>query len=200
MDLSLPANILAFLQVHGYSVLFLIIMLEGSIITYVAGFAASSGIFNVWFLLILAPIANTIADSVYFLIGRFGKGTSVYRFFLNRIGPEKVARIEHYLYHNLGKTLLVIKFTPPLPVPGLILSGTAKVPFRKFVFYSFLLSAVYSSILITLGFYSGVAFSTVSGYLKYVEIAIGLAVFMIVVVPIIIRKVSQKLSVKIEKI
>ncbi|MFH0868713.1 MAG: VTT domain-containing protein [archaeon] len=139
MDLSMPASLLAFIQVHGYTVLFLIIILEGSFVTYLAGFAASLGFFNVYALLFLAPFANTLADSVYYLIGKYGRSTFIYRFFADKVGAHKVQSIENHLKNHIGKTLFVIKFTPFLPVPGLMLCGAANVPFKKipvlFIYY-----------------------------------------------------------------
>jgi membrane protein DedA with SNARE-associated domain len=175
-------------------------MLEGSFLAYIAGFAASLGILNIYIVLIMAPVANVIADSFYFFIGKFGRNTAVYRYFTNKIGADRVNRIENYLKTNFARTITVMKLTPAIAGPGLVLSGAANIPYKRFLPYSLALSTVYSSIVITLGFYSGEAFNTISGYFKYAEIAIGVAVVLILMVPVAIKIVSQKISQRIEKI
>jgi len=193
MDFNIPANLLAFLQTQGYLVMLLIVILEGAIITYVAGFAASLGIFNVYVVFLLSVLGNFIGDVVYYLIGRFGKKTSIYRHFVNKIGPDKVNKIEHYLKNNLVKTLLVVKLTPVLPAPGLVLAGTT-VPYRKFLFYTLMIGMMYSAFLTMFGFYSGVAFNVIVKSFKYVEISIGLIVILFVVVWIGLRRLFQKIE------
>ena len=75
-----------------------------------------------------------------------------------------------------------------------------KVPFRKFFSYSSILVVAYSSLMSILGFYSGVAFNTIWKYFKYGEIIIGITVILIVMGWLVSRKLSKKISGKIEKI
>lgn len=200
MYFNLPEYILAFLQVHGYFILLGLMFLEGPIVTYIAAFASSLGIFNAYSVWILSVFASTIFDLTWFFVGKYGGGTSVYRYFINKIGREKMMKIETFLIDNPAKTVAVIKLTPTLPIPGLILCGAIKVPFKKFFFYSSLVVIAYSSLLVTLGYYSGIAFDTASKYIKYGELLIVGTIIAIIVATIMARKISKKISSKIEKI
>lgn len=175
-------------------------MTEGPVVTYVAAFAASLGFFNIHYIWALSILATTLMDVGWYSIGRFGGETTIFRYILNRFGEGRIKKLETYLIDNPGKTIAVIKFTPTLSPIGLTLAGAIKVPFKKFFVYSSIVVVAYSSALIWLGYYSGVAFSTVSKYFKYGEILIGATVIVIVAVWIISGKLAKKISGRIEQI
>jgi membrane protein DedA with SNARE-associated domain len=101
---------------------------------------------------------------------------------------------------NPGKTIAVIKLTPFLPIPGLILAGASNIKLRKFVTYSVIVTVIYALFMVLLGFYSGVAFLTIAKYVKYMEYLIGGTVLLITLVFFLFRFVSKKVSNRIEKI
>jgi len=200
MVVSILSTILAFLQAYGYHAIFPLMFLELTGVTYVAAFAASQGFFNIYFVWLLSVLASTLLDLMWFLIGRFGSKTSVYSYFINKIGAVKMNRIETYLIDNPAKTIAVIKLTPSLPIPGLILCGAIKVPFKKYFLYTSLIVLAYSSLLVTLGYYSGIAFEQASRYIKYGQILIALTIIIIIVAAVLLRKAEKKISSKIERI
>jgi len=194
------ANALAYFENLGYLIIFLIFVVEGPITNFVAAFAASMGFFNVFIILILAILGNVVGDLIYFFIGRLGKDSFIHKYIKNSLTEDKVKRIEKYLKHHPGKTLVVIKLTPGLPVPGLISAGAAGMEFRKFLFYSVVISAVQCSFITLLGFYSGAAFTIIYKYFKYADYLAAALTIIIVTIWILARVLSQKVSEKIEKI
>ena len=136
---GISTGLLAFLQTHGYWIMFFIMIVEGPIVTYVAAFASSLGIFNIYLVLLLSILGNIAGDAFLFFIGRMGKKLAVEKYARRFIGKDRIDRIEKYLKSNPGKTLVVIKLTPPLPVPGLIISGALNIPSKTFFFYPILL-------------------------------------------------------------
>lgn len=201
MVLGISADVLALLQTHGYWVMFLIMILEGPIVTYVAAFAASLEIFNFYIVLILSILGNVVGDLIYYLIGRFGRKIIVDRYMnFMHLKKERIEKIEKYLKENVGKTITVVKLTPPLPGPGLILAGVVRIPFGKFMFYSVLVSVIFSLFFTLIGFYSGVAFGTMSKYVKYGQFLIGGVVLLIIGFWLLLKLLIPKISRKIEKI
>lgn len=200
VDLSTSSSLLSFLQSNGYFIVFLIMLAEGAVITYVASFAASLGIFNVYIVLILSILASIIADFVHYSIGRFGKGSYFEKKLIHLVSAEKAEHIKHFFRINVGKTMLVIKLTPALPMPGFVLAGASGVSIKKFLAYSVIISIVYSSFFVTLGFFSGAAFTFVYKYIKYGELLIGILALSVLILFLIIRKVMKKVTTKIEKI
>jgi membrane-associated protein len=195
-----PTGLLRFLQIHGYAILLLIMILEGPIVTYVAAFAASLGVFDIYYVFILSLLGNLLGDLVAFSVGRIGNKVVIEKYLSHWLKVEKKDRIRNYLKNNPGKAIAVIKLTPPLPVPGLILAGASDVSLRTFLIYSSIVSVSYSLSVTLLGFYSGVAFGTISKYVKYIEFTVGGAVLLIIGIYFLIKYLSREISSKIEKI
>jgi putative Mn2+ efflux pump MntP len=85
-------------------------------------------------------------------------------------------------------------------VPGLMLVGASDISLRKFFFYSSIVSVIYSVSMTILGFYSGLAFGTISKYVKYIELIIGAAVLLVIGVYFLMKYLNKKIAEKIEKI
>jgi membrane protein DedA with SNARE-associated domain len=194
------AGVLQFLQTSGYGIMFLLMLVEGPIITYIAAFAASLGIFNIFYVFILSFFGNFIGDLFFFFIGRVSKEKTVENYENKHINPTMMSRLKVYLERNPGKTIAVIKLTPFLPIPGLILTGASKINLKKFVYYSAFINILYSLVMIVLGFYSGVAFLTIAKYVKYAEYLIAGTVLFVIGLVFLVRFFSKKISNKLEKI
>jgi membrane-associated protein len=195
-----PSGLLAFLQTNGYTIMLILMILEGPIVTYVAAFAASLGVFNIYYILVLSLLGNFIGDLGAFLIGRIGKRYSVEKYVSKLISEKRMEKIKDYLKNHTGKTLAVIKLTPPLPVPGLMLAGASGVSFKKFFIYSSIVSVIYSISMVLLGFYSGFAFNTISKYVKYIEFIIGGSILLAIGIYLLFRYLSKQISIRIERI
>jgi membrane protein DedA with SNARE-associated domain len=195
-----PTGLLRFFQTHGYAILLLLMILEGPIVTYVAAFASSLGIFDIYYVLILSLLGNLLGDFIAFSVGRIGNKVVIEKYINHWLKAEKKDRIRNYLKNNPGKAIAVIKLTPPLPVPGLILAGTSDISLRTFLIYSLIVSGSYSLSMTLLGFYSGVAFGTISKYVKYIEFTVGGTVLLIVGIYFLIKYLSGEISSRIKKI
>lgn len=194
------AGMLQFLQTSGYGIMFILMLIEGPIVTYVAAFAASLGIFNIFYVFILSFFGDFLGDLIFFFIGRISKETTVEKYESKSLNPTKISRLKMFLERNPGKAIAVIKLTPFLPVPGLILTGASNINLKKFVIYSVLINIIYSLTMVLLGFYSGVAFLTIAKFVKYAEYLIAGTILLIIGVVFLVKFISKKISSKIEKI
>lgn len=156
---------LPFIQSHGYFIMFLAMLVEGPITTYIASFAASLNLFNIYLIFILAIFGNFLTDIMYYYIGRFGIGSGFRKKYSKYFHNEK---LNSHLKRNMGKTILIIKLLPPLPVPGLILTGALNLHLKKFLFYSFFINILMALFFTLFGFYSGILFNTLLRYFKIV--------------------------------
>jgi membrane-associated protein len=193
------AGVLQFLQTTGYGIMFVIMLIEGPIITYIASFAASLGIFNIYIVLVLAVFGDIIGDVVLFYIGRLSKPASIEKYEDKHLNQGRMSRLKIYLNENPGKAITVIKLTPLLPIPGLILAGTSNMKFKEFLKYSALVSFTYCLAMGLLGFYSGIAFLTIAKYVKYIEYVIGGTILLAIGIYFLIKFVSKKVSKKFGK-
>jgi membrane protein DedA with SNARE-associated domain len=171
---------------HGYPLLFIVMLIEGPVVTAAGAFAAALHYMDIWIVLLLSVLANLIPDLVYYAIGYWGRER-----FINKYGhyigitPERIATTEKLAAAHSGKSLFMIKMIPLLATPGLILVGATKMDIKKYAFWSIVIVIPTSLFYLIIGYYFGAAYNTIEHYLNlgiYVVIAalavIGLLVYL----------------------
>lgn len=188
VDLSTAAGILAFIQTQGYIIIFLIMVLEGAIITYVAAFLASLGYFNIYAILLLSIFGNLIPDIFLFFLGKYSRTNTVEKiskFF--GFNHERIEKIERGFSNHAGKIIVSCKLIPGFAIPGLVLAGFSKVPFKKFFIISTTFNVSASVVLTLLGFYSGIAVESMLKYLKLESFALVVLGLLTIAIYFLIR-------------
>jgi membrane protein DedA with SNARE-associated domain len=200
MSLTYESAVL-FAQSHGYLLIFLAMIIEGPIITLAAAFASSLGIFNVWLIFLLSILGNLLPDILFFSIGRFGREKSLEKYFKYfGLNQQRIKKLENGFKEHAGKTLVFAKLIPPLPIPGIILAGFAKMPTRKFIFISTAFNIISSTICVLVGYYSGWALDNL---LKYLHMSEYLIIFLIVIVAgtyTLYKMFSPKIQKRVNKL
>jgi len=154
-------ELLALIQGGGYLLIFIGMFIEGPIVAFIAGFLAALGFFNPFILVLLFILGNQIPDSILFYIGRFSRGKLVYKILSYfKINKKELIWLEKNIKKHLIKTTVFYKTVPPLPLPGIVISGFAKVPFRKFFFIDLIYNIFYAIFFVALGYYSGIITDT----------------------------------------
>jgi len=191
-------TIFSFIQVNGYLLLFLGMIIEGPVITTTFSFAASLGYFNVFVILLLSITGDVIGDFLHFVAGKFigKKGKK----FEGRIGLSKKRRafIEGNLKNHLIKTILFLKMIPPITSAGLLFVGSSKIKFRKLILASFLATLPMSIFYVCLGYFFGAFAKTIFGYLRMGEYVI-LAFIIFVILAYFLVKIIAKKTEKLEE-
>jgi membrane protein DedA with SNARE-associated domain len=171
---------------------------EGPIVTMAASFASSFGIFNVWIIFFLALFGTMLGDVFWYALGRFGRKSVIEKYVNKNFSETKTAkRLERLLEDNYFKAILLIKLVPPLPVPGLILTGVTRMKFKKFIFASGIISLIYCIVFVVLGYFFGRFIDTFR--FGKLEIIIGISVALIVAF-LFYKKYSSKVYKGIENI
>jgi membrane protein DedA with SNARE-associated domain len=177
----MQSNVLKFLILHplilkgGYVGMFLIMLIEGPIITAFGGFAARIGIMNVWIVLMLSILGNFIPDVVFYTIGFWARES-----FIDKYGPrfgiskERMRVIEKLYEDHAFLTLLVIKLLPLIPPTGLAAAGAARMPLAKYSLWSMIIILITSGLYLATGYYAGEAYVRVVRYQEW-----ALAVFAV---------------------
>ena len=194
MSLFTSPNFISFLQSSGYFILFLLMFIEGPITTFVAAFLSVSGTFNIYFVLIISIFGNLVPDILLFLIGRFGRTTTVMKiasFF--GLNASRRKRIEQILSANTTRSLILFKSIPSLAVPGLMFAGFSKVSFKKFFITSLLFDVLSGVVFTLLGLYSGLTITSLLKYMKLENYILIALVLLTALVYIIIRFFKRKL-------
>ena len=186
-------NAIPILQAHGYWVLLLATILEGPISTAAGAFAASLDILNIYLVILISFLGDLIGDSIYFFIGRYSRKPIIERYG-GRVGitPARLVSIEGQLKKHFFKTLVLLKLTPLLAPPGLMLVGASKVSYKKFILSSLIIIIPTSLIFAALGFYIGAASFQ---FIKYYKLAREI-LFVIVIIVIVIAYLLEKKGMK----
>jgi membrane protein DedA with SNARE-associated domain len=98
---------------HGYLVMFLIMLVEGPVITASAALAAALGYFDVFVVFGISFFANFLEDFVYYGFGNWG-GQHVLDKYGERVGIPKAQRdrAAQFIDNHAGKWLFFVKTVP----------------------------------------------------------------------------------------
>ncbi len=179
---------------YKYLVLFPLAILEGPIVTVIAGFFSSLGYLNFWLAYLVIVAGDLTGDALHYLVGRFGG-----RHFIDRwgryigIGPDQLTLVEKQFIKRGDKLLFIGKMTHGIGGIFLIAAGVIKMPFDEFIFSNLLATLVKSLILLLIGFYFGYALTTINSYLEKIAlISIGSAVLLTLIYFFYFRKNRAK--------
>jgi membrane protein DedA with SNARE-associated domain len=162
------SDLSTFIIGHGYLILFILMLIEGPIVTLIAAFAASFGFFDIWIIVVLSLLGNIIPDVLYFSIGRVMRKKSIESFIL-RFGLKKssILKLEKNLKNHTKKAVVFIKLTPFVPIPGIMLAGFLKLPYRKFFSTSILIDIGAITLYSIVGYYAGITANSIANYFKW---------------------------------
>jgi membrane protein DedA with SNARE-associated domain len=152
---------------NGYTLLFIAMLIEGPVVTAAAAFAAALGYLDISAVFLLSVLGNLLPDFAYYAIGFWGRDQFVdkYGHYLG-LTKDKVAKLEKMISQHAGKSLIAIKLIPFLATPGLIIAGVSRMDFRKFAFWSLIITVPSSLLYLLVGYYSGAAYDRFIHYLN----------------------------------
>jgi len=185
---------------YSYLILFPLIVVEGPIVTIIAGFLVALGFLDfipAYFTIIAGDLAG---DTLYYAAGRWWlKSTLDKVFSFLKIDKDNIAKLENSLKTHKGKVLFFGKLSHAIGGVILFAAGKAKVPFKDFLKFNLLATLPKSLILLAVGYYFG---STVSNFSKYLSLTVlGLFVFTLVLIGLyfLVSYVASKFVTKLEK-
>jgi membrane protein DedA with SNARE-associated domain len=186
-------QIILLLTAHKYLFLFPVAVVEGPIITVIAGFLSSLGLLNIFIAYAVVVVSDIIGDIMHYAFGYYGGQRFVKRWgrFLG-ITLERVEQLEKHFGKHCGKTLIIGKLSQVVGAVVLVAAGIARVPFRKFIWYNFIATLPKSLILLLIGYYSGESYVKISSYLDYTAIGTVVAAVIFIVIYFMMRRLSKK--------
>lgn len=141
---------------HGYIIMFLVMLVEGEVLTAAGALAAALGYYDVLIVFAISFFGNFLPDVFYYSIGRWG-GNRVLDKYGQRLGIARTRqeRAAEFIGNHLGKWLIFIKAVPFVSPPGLAVTGALGVPIRRFIWWDILIVALTSLFFVVVGYYSG---------------------------------------------
>lgn len=163
-----PQELTQSLPSWGYPLMLIGMIIEGPIITITAAFLASLGIFSWTIVFLLSMAGDIIGDIILYGIGLLGGKPILSK-------AQKVLKIQHSVIEKLedrfeksgAKIIFYVKTTTGLSWITFILAGTVRMPFRKFLLFSFLGGIIWSGLLVGLGYFFGYAAGQIERYIKF---------------------------------
>jgi membrane protein DedA with SNARE-associated domain len=194
MPEDLPMNfsltqMMGWLVQYKYVVLFPIMIVEGPIITVIAGFLSSLGYLNLFVAYSVVVMGDVVGDSLYYLAGRWGR-MYLFRQWGRSIGitMERMIQLQQFFTKHTMKTLIVGKLSHAIGAPVLVAAGMAHIPYWKFLGINFLATLPKSLLLLLIGFYFGQGYAKIDTYLDYTALGtVVLAMLLLLCYPIIKR-------------
>jgi len=185
-------NIVHWLLTYKYLVLFPVSVLEGPIVTVLAGFLASIGTFNFWVAFVVVVVGDIAGDILYYGLGRWGKNL-IPRFgqYLG-VTKQKLDIVERQFKNHPKKTLLFGKLSHAFGGIILVVSGVFRVEFWEFVYINIAGTIPKSLFLIIIGFYFGKAYKQIDRYINNTVFAIVGITLLLVAVYIIVSRLTKK--------
>lgn len=175
MEQLLHIDVLKLIESAGYLGLFGIIFAEsglligailpGDSVLFTAGFLASQGFLNIYYLVTILFIAAVLGDSVGYTFGHkvgkrlFKKEDSIFFHKKNLIQAQKF-----YEKHG-GKTVTISRFLPIVRTFAPIVAGMGDMPYRKFLLFNVLGAFLWAVCLPVFGYFLGSLVPNVDRYL-----------------------------------
>lgn len=180
MTLTIAVHLLV---AYRYWILIPLSIVEGPIVSFIAGAMASLGYFSIYALGLIFFVRDIGMDAVYYGIGYFGwRNLSVERLLAKiNVREEQLDKIRDMWNAHPFRTILVGKLSYGLAVTFIIIVGMVKIPLSKFYTYSVWVTAIQFGALLTLGYFFGNAFGgNIAGMVERIQTVIGGVILVIV--------------------
>lgn len=181
----------------GYPLMLLLMIVEGPIVTLIAAFLASLGIFNIFFVFCLSITGDVLGDLILYLLGKIGgRRTLIKAEKILNIKQSVVEKLERKFEKNGAKIIFAVKSTTGLCWITFILAGAVKMNMKNFLRYSLLGGLVWSSFLVVLGYFFGYAAEKINVYIQNASYYVLIAVLIFFLILNIYRKIQTKNFIK----
>ena len=187
-------NTILLLTKYKYLILLPIAIVEGPLVSVVAGFLVSLNIFNFFLVYIIIIIGDIVGDTIFYSLGRWGGKIVIKYGHKIGVGTDKLEIAKGYFVDNHHKTLITAKLVHGIGVSGLVAAGALRVPYDRFIKTCVYISIIQSLVLTSIGFFVGGAYVKIGQYLDYYA-ALGSLVVMVIVLSVIFYFLWKKYKI-----
>lgn len=165
-------HIETFIRAYGHIALIPLAIIEGPIVTVIGGFFVSLHLLNIFLVYPIILIGDIIGDTLFYLLGRYGR-----KHFLKWIGPkigiteESLEKVREHFHVHGHRTIMMSKLIQGIGVAGLVVAGSAKVPYGKYISMCFVVTVIQAAGFLVIGIFFGHAYVTLNNYFHYVASA-----------------------------
>lgn len=165
---------------YGYYAVFAGAFLEGETVLILAGFAAARGYLELPVVMLVAFVASTLGDTLYFFLGRWNGPRIFARFPLLQ---RRAARVERLLHRYHTPVILILRFLYGLRTVGPMVIGMSRLAAARFIGLNMIAAALWAVVIGGLGYLFGntleLFLADVQRYERLVLAGIALAGFLV---------------------
>jgi membrane-associated protein len=180
-------EIVNIIAAHGFWIIAPMSIVEGPIVTVIAGWLASLGILSAVAVFVCVVIGDVVGDSILYWAGRgvrLDRLPVVGRYL--RIPRSRLVPLVKAFREQGVRLLIFGKVTQAAGFAVLIAAGAARMPFGLFVLVNFLISIPKSLVLMALGYAIGAAHAQIASWFSWgsgamlalIVIGVGVWVFI----------------------
>jgi membrane protein DedA with SNARE-associated domain len=164
------------LEQFGYVAVFLGTFLEGEAILVAAGFFASRGYLDIWWVTLVAFLGAYVGHIFWFWLGRVHGVKLLDRFpaMKRSFGPG-VRVFERYG----ASAIILTQWIYGLRITCAVIIGMSRISLVKFLAYEAVSCALWAAVITALGYYFGRAIESVLGRVEHIE-KYGLAIIVLI--------------------
>ena len=180
---------------YRYGILIPLSLIEGPVVSFVAGTLASLGYFNIWLLFAIFLARDLGMDGLYYAIGYFGwQSQSVERLLAKiHVHEEQLDEARNVWSAHPFRTILIGKLSYGLAITFIMVVGMVKIPLTKFYKYSIWVTMIQFGALISLGYFFGATLGeNLAGTIEKVQFAVGGVAAVIVLWYLLGRHMRQR--------
>lgn len=180
-------EVLALLQAHGLAIVAFLSLLEGPIVSVIAGYLGKLGYFTFGTLVPVLVAGDLLGDIGFYAMGRYGYHR-IPDWLLRRLGLRKgsMRALRGQFARRGGRILTVGKLTHAAGAAVLVSAGAARMPVLPFLFYNTLATVPKVAVFVAIGAFFGQAHEAISvwigrttlGLLAILVIAVGAWVWL----------------------
>jgi len=159
-------GVIQLIQSHGLLLLAPLPVLEGPIVTVIAGYLASLGLLNTAGALVVVIVGDLVGDALLYLAGRKGMKRIPQRW-RHRLGlnSARVAALTDHFGARGGQTLVLGKLTHSAGAAILVAAGAARMPVGAFLWWNLVATLPKSAALLALGYGFGSAYEQIDTWI-----------------------------------
>lgn len=180
-----------FILTYKYLLVFLGAAIEGLNTMVLAGFLVSTGALKPLPTFILLVFGYTVNGYGWYAVGYFAGSKPLDRWGRkDEKGRKVIETVERYFHRYSGRAIVITKFTFSLTIATLIMAGSLKYNFKKFMFYDFVGSLGWAALTMGIGFFFGQSYQF---FFKYIEnVTYGIIFIALAIVLLYLLKISFK--------
>lgn len=143
-----------FLITHGIALILPLAVIEGPVVSVLAGFLSAQGDFHWYWALCLLVCGDLIGDGIYYWIGRSGRASLTGLGKLLRMRAHVTTAVQCGLRCNAVKMLFIGKWTHSIGGLVLVGSGMLRVPILRFILVNLVATVPKSAVLFGFGYFA----------------------------------------------